>query len=295
MRDIAIYGAGGFGREVACLINLINHEKPSWNIVGFFDDAPATKNTKNRYGEVLGGMAELNSYQSSLAVVIAIADPLTVQKVAEGIRNELIDFPNLIAPGTVFLDAESVTMGKGNIICSQCLVSCHIEIGNFNIFNGSTSIGHDCRIGDYNVVMPSVNISGNVTMGNANFLGVKSVVLQMLMIGNRVRLGVSSVLMRNANDGTSYFGNPAELMNNVQVCSSDMGSFIKKFEDVFEDTDISTLKPDTRFRELEEWTSMIALSTMAMVNVEYDVELTAEEMRSANTFQELYDTVASHL
>ena len=40
MKDIAIYGAGGFGREIACLIQMINksEKKPKWNIVGFFDD-----------------------------------------------------------------------------------------------------------------------------------------------------------------------------------------------------------------------------------------------------------------
>lgn len=75
----------------------------------------------------------------------------------------------------------------------------------------------------------------------------------------------------------------------------DIKEFIEKFEDVFDDTDISTLKPDTQFRELDEWTSMIALSTMAMVSDEYDVELTADEMRSANTFQDLFNTVQSHL
>lgn len=75
----------------------------------------------------------------------------------------------------------------------------------------------------------------------------------------------------------------------------DIKEFIEKFEDVFDETDISTLQPDTQFRELEEWTSMIALSTMAMVCDEYDVELTAEEMRSANTFEELFNTVKSHL
>ena len=75
----------------------------------------------------------------------------------------------------------------------------------------------------------------------------------------------------------------------------DIKEFIEKFEDVFDDTDISTLQPDTQFRELDEWTSMIALSTMAMVCDEFDVELTADEMRSANTFEELFNTVKSHL
>ncbi|MBR1541221.1 MAG: acyl carrier protein [Bacteroidaceae bacterium] len=71
--------------------------------------------------------------------------------------------------------------------------------------------------------------------------------------------------------------------------------FIEKFEDVFVDTDMSTLEPNTLFRELDEWTSMTALATMAMVSDEYDVELTADEMRHANTFQDLFDTVKSHL
>ncbi|MEG2122093.1 MAG: serine acetyltransferase, partial [Rikenellaceae bacterium] len=38
MKEIAIYGFGGFGREVACLINMINEVTPQWKIIGFFDD-----------------------------------------------------------------------------------------------------------------------------------------------------------------------------------------------------------------------------------------------------------------
>lgn len=71
--------------------------------------------------------------------------------------------------------------------------------------------------------------------------------------------------------------------------------FINKFEDVFDDIDISTLKPETNFRELEEWSSLLALSTMAMINEEYDVILTADEMRSANTFDTLFEVVKSKI
>ncbi len=71
--------------------------------------------------------------------------------------------------------------------------------------------------------------------------------------------------------------------------------FINHFEDVFADTDISILNPETNFRELEEWSSLTALSTMAMISDEFDVELTADEMRSVRTFQQLYDLVDSKL
>lgn len=74
----------------------------------------------------------------------------------------------------------------------------------------------------------------------------------------------------------------------------DIQEFINHFEDVFEDTDISTLTPETNFRELEEWSSLCALSTMAMISDEYDVELTADEMRNNSTFIDLFNVVKSH-
>lgn len=75
----------------------------------------------------------------------------------------------------------------------------------------------------------------------------------------------------------------------------DIQEFINHFEDVFDETDVSTLKPETNFRELDEWSSMTALATMAMVSDEYDVELTADEMRKNNTFIDLFNVVKSHM
>lgn len=71
--------------------------------------------------------------------------------------------------------------------------------------------------------------------------------------------------------------------------------FIQNFADQFDDTEASVLTPETNFRELEEWSSMIALGVMAMVDDEYDVQLKADEMRKTNTIQELFDLVSSKL
>ena len=71
--------------------------------------------------------------------------------------------------------------------------------------------------------------------------------------------------------------------------------FIENFANNFDDTDVADFTPETKFRELEEWSSMLALSTMAMVCEEYDVELSPEEMRNANTIEDLYIATKSHL
>ena len=209
MKDIAIFGAGGFGREVACLLRLINHDTPKWNIVGFFDDDQSLWGTEIGYGKVLGGIKVLNNWKGSLSIVIAIGVPQTMKIVAGKITNPNIDYPNIVAPSVTFLDIDSTKMGKGNIICSSCLISCNVTLGNFNILNGFIPVGHDTVIGNYNVIMPSTNISGGVRLGEKNFLGVKSTILQYVKIGNDVRVGAGSVVMRNTKDGNLYMGNPA--------------------------------------------------------------------------------------
>ena len=73
----------------------------------------------------------------------------------------------------------------------------------------------------------------------------------------------------------------------------DIQGFIQNFADLFEDTDVSVFKPETRFRDLDEWSSLLALSVLSMVDEEYDVQLSADEMRRADTIIELFNTVSS--
>lgn len=208
MSNIAIYGAGGFGREVACLINSINEKKKKWNIIGFFDDTKSTDETVSSL-PILGGLNELNGWKEPISLVIAIASPAALKKISGSIFNNNITFPNLIAPDVNLLDSENLKIGKGNIICSGGFISCDIRIGNFNIMNCHISLGHDVIIGSYNCLMPAVRISGNVTAQDGNFFGVSSVVLQRLKIGNSVTLGAGSVLIRNPKSDSTYVGNPA--------------------------------------------------------------------------------------
>ncbi len=71
--------------------------------------------------------------------------------------------------------------------------------------------------------------------------------------------------------------------------------FIQNFADQFEDIDINKISPETSFRDLDEWSSLIALSVLAMIDEDYDVQLKGEEMRNAKTVQQLFDLVQSKL
>ncbi len=211
MKDIAIYGFGGFGREIASIILSINSIQPEWNIVGFFDDGVAV-GTENRYGSVLGGIEALNQHAEELNVVFAIASPVIVQKLVLAITNPKISFPTIIAPTVLFFDRETFSFGKGNVLCHNVRVSCDVTLGDFNLLNGGVSLGHDVKMGSYNMLQPETRISGETVVGNANFFGVRSLVLQGIKIGNDTRIGTGSVVMRKTKDGMTYFGNPAKIL-----------------------------------------------------------------------------------
>ena len=69
--------------------------------------------------------------------------------------------------------------------------------------------------------------------------------------------------------------------------------FVENFANQFDETDPSEITASTNFREIDEWSSLIGLSVIAMVDEEYDVTLRGEDMRKANTVGELFEIVKS--
>ena len=67
--------------------------------------------------------------------------------------------------------------------------------------------------------------------------------------------------------------------------------FIANFADQFDETDVETFTPETKFKDLEEWSSLIALSVIAMVDEEYDVTLKGDDIRNSNTIEDLFNAV----
>ena len=75
----------------------------------------------------------------------------------------------------------------------------------------------------------------------------------------------------------------------------ELNDFIKNFADQFDDTDVEEFKADTNLRELEEWSSLNALSIIAMVDEEYDVTLKGNDLQGVNTIEDLYVLIKSKL
>lgn len=71
--------------------------------------------------------------------------------------------------------------------------------------------------------------------------------------------------------------------------------FIQNFANLFDETDASEFTLSTEFRNLEEWSSLIALSVIAMADEEYNVKLKGDDIKKANTVEDLYNTIKSRI
>lgn len=69
--------------------------------------------------------------------------------------------------------------------------------------------------------------------------------------------------------------------------------FLKDFSDQFDETDPSTITMDTKFKELGEWSSMVALMVIAMADEQYNTKITGADLRESATIEELFDRVSA--
>ena len=74
-----------------------------------------------------------------------------------------------------------------------------------------------------------------------------------------------------------------------------LDEFVTLFAEQFDETDPSTIKAETVYHELDEWSSLIGLSVMAMVDEEFEVALKGDDVKNSVTVEDLYNKVIAHL
>lgn len=194
MKEVAIIGAGGLGREVA---NLLIREN---SLAGFYDDAEVID-------YYLGSIDKISTSQY-LEYIIAIGSPTSKKMIVEKLADKSLIYKNLLSEHAI-LPLEHLK-GVGAIVCDGVSTTVNISIGSHVLLNLNATIGHDVIIGDYCSIMPGANISGNVTIGEATLIGSGAVILQGLAIGSNVRVGAGAVVTKNVPDNTTVVGVPAK-------------------------------------------------------------------------------------
>lgn len=210
MEDIAITGTGGFAKEIVTLIASINRVEKRYNLIGFIDDK-LPKGTLINGIPVLGNDNEINTnWKTRLALVIAVGDPLLKKKIREKYNNTNIVFPSIIHPTAILGDEKYIRIGKGCIICAQCILTTNIVLEDFVTLNIMATVGHDTVIKSYSSFMPSVNISGEVVVHELVYVGTGAKIINLTEIGAKTIIGAGAVVAKNIPANCTAVGIPAK-------------------------------------------------------------------------------------
>lgn len=207
MKDLYIIGAGGFGREVAWLVERINEVNPTWKLKGFIDDNESLWESVEGEYPVVGGCEYLNSL-SNVYAVCAVGSVKIRKIIIDKLKNSDVKFATLIDPSVLL--SKRVDIGEGSIICAGTIITVDIKIGNHVIINLDCTIGHDDVIEDYVTIYPSVNVSGNVLIGECSELGTGMQIIQGKKVAPNTIIGAGAVVVKDCAESGTYVGSPAK-------------------------------------------------------------------------------------
>jgi sugar O-acyltransferase (sialic acid O-acetyltransferase NeuD family) len=206
LKEIAIVGAGGCGRELKWLIDEINRHRPEWNFLGYFDDDPSVETFGQPF---LGNVEAANHWNRSIYLMLGLGYPEVRKKVAGRLTNINIHYPTLIHP-SVQLHPNEVKMGEGSSMSAGCVVTTRIEIGNHVLINPMCSIAHDTTIGHYSSVLAGTHIAGEVVVEAGCFLGLGVKVINRVHIGAYTIVGAGAVVASALPENCTAVGIPAK-------------------------------------------------------------------------------------
>ncbi len=210
MKKLVLYGAGGFAREVAFMVERINRAMPTYMLLGFVvDDEYYVPDTEINGYPVLGTGEWLVTHKSDVVCTCVVGEPPAArERIQEKYEKLGVKFETLVSPNVEI--HETVKIGDGCIICRGTTFTVDINVGKGVIFNERGGVGHDVQIGNYCCFFGGCSINGHVKIGNRVKVGGKSYFCPKVKIGDDATVAAGSVVFTNVKAGRHVLGNPAK-------------------------------------------------------------------------------------
>ena len=201
---LAIFGCGGFGREVLEAARHYAAAQDGSREVVFVSDAPS----EPVLGVPVLTPEELNQDDR---LVIAVGAPSDRRAVAERLKH--------IEPGLVVAQSAIVgpgcEIGAGSILCDNTIVTASAIVGRHFHSNIFSYVAHDCVIGDFVTFAPRVSCNGRVHVHDGAYIGTGAILREgkpgkPLVIGEGAVVGAGAVVVGDVAPGTTVVGIPAK-------------------------------------------------------------------------------------
>jgi sugar O-acyltransferase (sialic acid O-acetyltransferase NeuD family) len=204
---VLVYGAGGFGREVAWLA-----ESCGRTVVGFIDDAAAPSAPPVNGLPVMSLEAAARKHPDG-AVALGIGPPAVRAKLATRVTAAGLTLTGLIHPRVE--RSRFIEYGEAPVICAGNILTTNIKFGDHIQINLDCTIGHDVTFGDYVTLAPGVHVSGWVVLETGVYVGTGAVLIngtqdQPLVVGAGAIVGAGACVVGSLPAGVTAVGVPAK-------------------------------------------------------------------------------------
>lgn len=209
--ELLIFGAGGFGREVASWAERARWRDERFEVAGFIDDNAAVPLLN---GRPVFALAHAAARHPGAGVVVTVGDPRLRERLSdEALAAGLMPAPPLVHPNVEY-DHAYVALEEGVVVCAGSILTVNIVVRRHAQINLDCTVGHDAVIGPYATLSPGVHVSGNVTLEPYSFLGTGAVTVnghpgRPLVVGADAVVGAGAVVTRDVPAGCTVTGVPA--------------------------------------------------------------------------------------
>ena len=207
---LGIWGAGGLGREVLELAEIINIREHRWDKYIFIVDGVTNREVSGV--EVFEYVEAKGEFGSELEVVVGIGEPVIREDKFKLLNEDGVTTPTLIHPDIHI--PETTDIGKGVVIQYGCFVSCGVKISDHVYIQPLAAIGHDDVVGKNCIISSYASLAGNVHIGDNTYVAPGTIIKESIRIGTFSIIGLGSIVHRDIPDGVIALGNPARPMKN---------------------------------------------------------------------------------
>lgn len=202
---LAIYCAGGLGKEVHNLAMYVNNCEHKWDKIIFVDDITEDK---VYCGSPVYRFEEMKNYPHEFEFVIASGEPKARELLYKKIKSTGFKMGKLISCTAEILPG--VTVGEGAIIYGATCLSADVTVEENVLIMGAVAVGHDAVIKAHSVVSFRVFIGGHTVVSECAFLGANALIKDRINIGVASIVSLGAVVLRSVKDRAIMVGNPAQ-------------------------------------------------------------------------------------
>lgn len=209
MERLAIYGCGGFGRE---LLPIARSGSLNYKDIIFISDDDREIGTVVNGVDVISFDDLISLSHSDRQVVVAVGSPQGRKTLVQKCEKAGLRFGSLTA--STHKSFETAVVGSGAVFCDFSICNVNTNVGNHFQCNIYSYIGHDCVIGDFVTFAPKVACNGRVVIEDDVYVGAGALLREgspgkPLRVGRGAVIGMGAVVTKDVPAGFTVVGNPA--------------------------------------------------------------------------------------